>query len=42
MSVPAAMTDATTGVPANLLSILINTKDKGVILPFSSLSVELN
>ncbi len=37
----AAMTDATTGVPANLLSILINTKDKGVILPFSSLSVEL-
>lgn len=32
----AAMTD-----PANLLSILINTKDKGVILPFSSLSVEL-
>lgn len=33
----AAMTD----VPANLLSILINTKDKGVILPFSSLSVEL-
>ena len=37
----AAMTDATTGVPANLLSILINTKDKGCILPFSSLSVEL-
>lgn len=34
----AAMTDAETG---NLLSILINTKDKGVILPFSSLSVEL-
>lgn len=33
----AAMTD----IPANLLSILINTKDKGVILPFSSLSVEL-
>lgn len=33
----AAMTDAETG----LLSILINTKDKGVILPFSSLSVEL-
>lgn len=32
---------AMTGVPANLLSILINTKDKGVILPFSSLSVEL-
>lgn len=38
----AAMTaDAETGIPANLLSILINTKDKGVILPFSSLSVEL-
>lgn len=36
----AAMTDAETGIP-NLLSILINTKDKGVILPFSSLSVEL-
>ena len=36
----AAMTDAETGI-ANLLSILINTKDKGVILPFSSLSVEL-
>ena len=35
----AAMTDAETGIPA--LSILINTKDKGVILPFSSLSVEL-
>lgn len=35
------MTDAETGIPANLLSILINTKDKGVILPFSSLSVEL-
>lgn len=36
----AAMTDTETGIPA-LLSILINTKDKGVILPFSSLSVEL-
>lgn len=41
IDVSAAAIDATTGVPANLLSILINTKDKGVILPFSSLSVEL-
>ena len=41
IDVSAAMTDAETGIPANLLSILINTKDKGVILPFSSLSVEL-
>lgn len=30
-----------TGTPANLLSVLIKTGDKGTILPFNSLSVEL-
>lgn len=37
----ASMTDAQTGKPANLLSVIFTTGEKGVILPFSSLSVEL-
>lgn len=37
----ASMTDAQTGKPANLLSVILTTGEKGVILPFSNLSVEL-
>lgn len=37
----ASITDAQTGKPANLLSVILTTGEKGVILPFSSLSIEL-
>ena len=37
----AALVDAETGKPTNLLSVLIKTGNKGTILPFNSLSVEL-
>lgn len=37
----ASITDAQTGKPANLLSVILTTGEKGVILPFSNLSVEL-
>lgn len=37
----ASMTDAQTGKPANLLSVIFTTGEKGAILPFNSLSVEL-
>lgn len=37
----ASMTDAQTGKPANLLSVILTTGEKGAILPFNSLSVEL-
>ena len=38
----AALVDAETGKPTNLLSVLIKTRNKRTILPFNSLSVELN
>lgn len=37
----AAMTDTQTGQPATLLSVILATGEKGTILPFNSLSVEL-
>lgn len=37
----AAMTDSETGKPANLLSLIFTTGEKGMILPFNNLSVEL-
>lgn len=37
----AAMTDASSGKPTNLLSLLFTTGEKGAILPFNNLSVEL-
>ena len=37
----AALVDAETGKPTNLLSVLIKTGNKGTILPFNSLSVVL-